>query len=78
MVAVLHKAKAEEHEKVVYLKEVIDRKNKVIAILAVLLFVAVAMIIVALAVDATNPNKGFFWLGQFFKQNAVPHIGSIQ
>lgn len=72
----IEKVKAEEHEKVVYLKEAIERKNKIIAILAVLLFVAVAMIIIALAVDATNPNKGFFWLGQFFKQNVVPHIGS--
>lgn len=72
------KAKAEEHEKVVYLKEAINRKNKVIAILAALLFVAVAMIFIALAVDIMNPDRGFFWLGQFFKQNAVPHIGSIQ
>lgn len=67
---------ASEKAKVAYLKEQSERKDKllderrdfiyrkdrVIALLAVLLAVCVLVIIAALVIDKTNPDMGFFWL----------------
>lgn len=46
--------------------EHIKRKNRVIKWLSILLGVAVVLIIAALVVDAMNPDRGFFWLADWF------------
>lgn len=42
--------------------EFLQRKDKIMRMLGVLLFLAVATIIAALVIDGLNPNIGFFWL----------------
>lgn len=42
--------------------EFLKRKDRIILLLGIMLFVAVATIITALAIDATNPNIGFLWV----------------
>ena len=42
--------------------EFLKRKDRIMWVLGIMLFVTVATIITALAIDAMNPNIGFFWL----------------
>ena len=44
----------------------LKRKDRVIGILSVLLAVCLVAIIAALVVDAMNPDRGFFWLADWF------------
>ena len=43
-------------------RDFLYRKDKTIALLAVLLAVCVVLIFTALVIDSLNPNMGFFWL----------------
>ena len=46
--------------------EHVKRKNRVITILSILVAICVLVIIAFLVADVLNPNKGFFWLSDFF------------
>lgn len=53
------------------------RKNKVIAVLAILLAITTTTIITALIVDRLNPDKGFFWLGQYITEETIQEWGKL-
>ena len=65
-----------------FLQEQIKSKNKVIAILASCLAVALLVIITALVIDRTNGDIGFFWLDGAFRpqglMDGVSLIGKIK
>lgn len=65
-------------------RDFIYRKDRVIAILGILLAFSVTLIFAALVVDMMNPDKGFFWLdgishifnGGLFQSSAETYFGT--
>lgn len=60
-----------------FLRKQINNKNKVIALLAVLLAVCLIVIVGALVIDRLNPDIGFFWLRGLFNPQGAHDLGSV-
>lgn len=54
-----------------FLRDQIRFRNRVIVVIGSLLFVCLAVIIGALAVDKSDPTRGFFWLSQIFNRSSL-------